>query len=87
MNWRESLLQTRLISTADAAVLGAAERVGNLEWALEEMADSAMRRMIYRVQALLQILFPILLLVLGFVVMFFVTSLFLPLIALIQGLA
>jgi type II secretory pathway component PulF len=87
MDWRLSLQKTGLITQADAAVLAAAERAGNLDWALEEMADSAMRRQIYRVQALLQILFPIILLALGWVVCFFVVGLFLPLISLIQGLS
>lgn len=87
LDWRQSLLQTGLIRPADAAVLGAAERVGNLPWALEEMADSAMRRQIYRVQAALQVVFPVLLLGLGGVVCAFVVGLFVPLISLIQGLA
>lgn len=86
MNWRDSLRQTGLIGKADSAVLGAAERVGNLDWALEEMADSAIRRQIYRAQAALQFLFPSVMLVLGFVVCMFVVGLFLPIVSLIQGL-
>src|SRR5262245_34152050 len=85
-DWRESFRQTGLISHADAAVLGAAERVGNLDWALEEMADSAIRRQIYRIQALLQILFPVVLILLATIVAFFVIGLFIPLISLIHGL-
>jgi type II secretory pathway component PulF len=86
IDWRDSFRQTGLISHADAAVLGAAERVGNLDWALEEMADSAIRRQIYRIQAILQIIFPIALLILGSLVALFVIGLFIPLISLIQGL-
>ena len=85
-DWRQSLLETGLIRPADAAVLGAAERVGNLDWALEEMADSALRRQIYRVQAGLQVVFPVLLLGIGAVVCAFVVGLFVPLISLIQGM-
>ena len=85
-DWRQSLLQTGLIRPADAAVLGAAEGVGNLPWALEEMADSALRRQIYRVQAALQVVFPVLLLGLGGIVGMFVVGLFVPLISLIQGM-
>jgi protein transport protein HofC len=87
MDWRESLRRIGLISNADAAVLAAAERVGNLDWALEEMAESAIRRQIYRLQAALQILFPLVLLSLGLVICFFVVGLFMPIISLIQGLA
>jgi type II secretory pathway component PulF len=85
--WTQTMRAPGLIGQADAAVLKAAERVGNLEWALEEMADSALRREIYRVQVLLQILFPVLLLVLAGLVFIFVIGLFLPLVKLIEALA
>ena len=86
-DWLESLRQTGLIGPADAAVLRAAQRVGNLEWALEEMAASALRRQIFHVQALLQISFPVALLTVGTFVFLFVCGLFLPLVSLIQGLS
>ncbi len=87
LNWQSSLAATGLISRADAAVLAAAERADNLPWALEEMADSAIRRQAYRLQLALHCLYPIAILLLGFVVAFFVIGLFLPLIELIQGLS
>lgn len=87
MPWCESLQRTGLVGQADAAVLAAAERVGNLEWALEEMANSAVRRQIYRLQAWLQVLFPAAILAVGLFVFVFVCGLFMPLVALIQGLA
>jgi type II secretory pathway component PulF len=86
MDWCQSLEQTGLIGQADAAVLAAAQRTGNLDWALEEMADSALRREVYRLQVLLQILFPMVLLAIGMFEFMFVVGLFLPLISLIQGL-
>jgi type II secretory pathway component PulF len=85
--WHESLRRSKLISRADAAVLAAAERVGNLPWALEEMAESALRRQLYWTQIVLQFLFPPVLLLIGLLVAFVVVSLFLPLIALVQGLS
>ena len=57
-NWIESLRQAKLISRADAAVLAAAERAGNLPWALEEMADSVIRRQTYRLQVAMHVVFP-----------------------------
>jgi len=87
VNWQESLASTGLISRADAAVLTAAERADNLAWALEEMADSAIRRQAYRLQLALHCFYPVAVLVLGMVVAFFVIGLFLPLLALIQGLS
>jgi type II secretory pathway component PulF len=86
-DWRQALLGAGLISHADAAVLAAAERTGNLAWALEEMCESALRRLVYRVQAALQMIFPAAIAVLGCVVGLFVIAVFLPLIALIQGLS
>ena len=70
-----------------AAVLGAAERADNLAWALEEMADSAIRRQAYRLQLALHCLYPVAVLLIGFVVAFFVIGLFLPLVELIHGLS
>ncbi len=86
-NWQDSLKQAGLIGQADVAVLGAAERVGNLDWALEEMADSAIRRQLYRAQAVLQFLFPLAMIVYGIVVGIFVIGCFIPIVSLIQGLA
>jgi type II secretory pathway component PulF len=84
--WTDSLRRTGLITQSDAAVLTAAQRVGNLDWALEEMAASALRRQVHRVQVILQILFPVAILTVGVFVFVFVCGLFLPLITLIQGL-
>jgi type II secretory pathway component PulF len=86
VHWCESLRQAGLVGRASAAVLSAAERVGNLEWALEEMADSTIRRQIYWVKASLQVLFPAAVLAVGSVVAVFVVGLFVPLISLINGL-
>ncbi len=87
MDWLIALRDEKLISHTDAALLAAASRVGNLDWALEEIAESAMRRQVYWLQSSLSILFPLTLIALGSVVCFFVVGLFLPLIALIQGLS
>jgi len=87
VDWRAALVQHGLISRADAAVLGAAERADNLAWALEEMADSAIRRQAYRLQLALHCLYPVAVLVIGGVVAFFVIGLFLPLVELIHGLS
>jgi type II secretory pathway component PulF len=86
-NWQDALVATGLISRVDGAVLTAAERVDNLPWALEEMADSAIRRQAYRLQLALHCLYPLAVLLLGAMVAFFVVGLFLPLISLIQGLS
>ena len=85
-DWCQSLLARGLIKRADLAILQAAQWVGNLPWALREMAESNRRRLAYRLQALVQLLFPPAILVLGAVVMFIVVSLFIPLISLIESM-
>lgn len=83
-DWCESLLARGLIRRADRGVLQAAQRAGNLPWALREMADSNRRRLAYRLHALLQLLFPPVVVAFGLLVLFFVVALFLPLVVLIQ---
>jgi protein transport protein HofC len=85
-DWCESLRRHGLIRQPEFAILQAAQRVGNLPWALAEMADSARRRLAYRVQATAQMLFPPIVILMGLVVLFIVVALFLPLVALIQKL-
>jgi type II secretory pathway component PulF len=85
--WPEALRRERLITSTDVAVLSAAERADNLAWALEEMADSAIRRQAYWLQTVLNVMYPPIVLVVAAVVGFFVIGLFLPLIALIQGMS
>jgi len=86
VDWVQSLRDRGLISAADLAVLHAAQRVGNLAWALREIADGHRRRLAYRWQTRLQILFPAAIVCFGLLVLLFWVSYFLPLIALIQKL-
>ena len=86
-DWCESLRNHGLIRQPEFAILQAAQRVGNLPWALKEMADSVRRRLGYRIQAVVQMLFPPIVVLMGLVVMFIVVALFLPVIALIMKLA
>jgi general secretion pathway protein F len=86
-DWCESLRANGLIKSADAAVLRSAQRVGNLAWALDEMADSNLRRLAYRMRAWLNLLFPATLLLFGLCVMLIAAGVMLPLIELIQRLS
>jgi type II secretory pathway component PulF len=85
-DWSESLLRHQLIGRSDLAVLRAAQQAANLAWALGEIADGRRRRLAYRLQTLLQCVFPLVILGYGLAVMAFVVAFFLPLIALIQSL-
>jgi len=86
-DWCEAFREHGLIGAADAAILASAQRAGNLAWAMRLVADSGERRLAYRLRAFLQIVAPLLLLILGAMVCFFITALFLPLISLIMKLA
>ncbi|MHC4181349.1 MAG: type II secretion system F family protein [Planctomycetota bacterium] len=83
-DWCESLFARGLIQQADRAILQAAQRAGNLPWALREMADSNRRRLAYRLYTLVQLLFPPCVLVLAAAATFIVVSLFVPVISLIE---
>ncbi len=85
--WTESLRRTGIIGRADATVLEAAERTGNVAWALDEMADSSVRRWIFRLQLVVNVVFPIFVLLMGVIVAILVVGLFVPLVALIEGLS
>jgi type II secretory pathway component PulF len=85
--WQESLQRGRLIGLADAALLAAAQRNGNLPWALGEMAESFERRANYRLQALTQVALPLLMLPMGLIVAAFMVAYFAPLTALIWSLS
>jgi type IV pilus assembly protein PilC len=86
-DWSESLCNQGLIKPADQAVLKAAQRVGNLPWAMREMADSNRRRLAYRLSALVQLAYPPVIICIGLIVMFIVVALFLPLITLVMRLS
>lgn len=75
-----------VINTADSVVLTSAESVGNLAWALEELAETAERRLASRVQMAVQTFFPLVIVILGIVVFILATAYFLPLVTLIQNL-
>jgi type II secretory pathway component PulF len=85
-DWIESLRRRGVIGRAETAVLGAAQRVGNLPWALAEMADSSRRRLGYRLHGLTHLLFPAVVLSFGLLVLFVVVGFFMPLVLLIEKL-
>jgi len=86
-DWKAALQRQWLLGASEAAVLEAAARAGNLPWAMDEMGESLMRRLTYRMMVVHQFVYPILLLSFGVFVGFVCVSLMLPLFALIQGLS
>ena len=85
-DWIESLRYHRAIRSSDADVLRSAAEVGNLAWALLELAETAERRLATRFQMMVQTLFPIVVVALGVAVLIMAVAYFLPLVALITEL-
>ncbi len=86
VDWREALHDAKVITSPERALLNSAERAGNLPWALRQIALRREKRAVYRLVAAVQVLFPIAILVFGGFVAFFVVSLFIPLVKLINAL-
>lgn len=84
--WCDALRRVHLVGRGEAAVLQAAERVGNLEWALDEMADCQLRRSALRLRMFLNCFSPLVVLLFGAVVVVFAVGMFLPLVAMIEKL-
>lgn len=85
-DWCESLRAVGVIRRSERALFKTAERVGNLDWTLDEMANSGMRRAAYRIRAWMNIAFPAVLLVLGLIVLFITVGVLMPLVSMINGL-
>ncbi len=87
VHWCESLRLSRLLPAADAGLLRAAERVGNLSWAMNDCADRLTRRFTNRLTAVVSIVLPIVLLLLAAVVFFVAVGMIFPLAKLISDLS
>lgn len=86
-NWCETLRRSGLITKSDAAVLQAAQRVGNLPWALSEMADSNVRRLAYRITALHRVAYPMIVIAFALTIGWYAMAFVLPLAQLVENLS
>jgi protein transport protein HofC len=82
--WPDSLADQGLLRRGELALVSSAQRVGNLPWALREVADGIERRLALKLQRWLEVLVPVAVLAAGTVVLFIVVGLFVPLIRLIE---
>jgi len=76
-----------LLNGHEVAVLRSAQRVGNLSWALEELAESIERRMSYRWLVVWEIAQPAVVLILGLGMGLLCVALFLPLVELLNNMS
>ncbi len=86
-DWREALMRRGLLRRADYDVVSSASAVGNLPWAMNELAESAERRFGVRVQVVLQTLFPLFICAIGVLVLTVMVAFFAPLVELIGRLS
>jgi type II secretory pathway component PulF len=86
-HWCDSLRKYQLLSAGDAGLLKAAERVGNLSWAMNQTADRLLRRFTTRLLGTMSIGFPVIVLVFGAMVSVIAIGVIFPLAQLILHLA
>lgn len=67
-SWQDALRTEQLINQGDGNLLAAAERVGNLPWALEETGLGIARRLRYRILLWMRIVMPLLVIALAVVI-------------------
>ena len=86
-DWRAALAGEGLIREADREALSAAAVVGNLPWAMNDLAEVADRRGRVRIEAWAQTLYPAGVVLMGAVVLFVGMGFFLPLVELMRRLS
>ena len=87
INWCDSLQQSGLIPEAETGVLKAADRVGNLAWSLNDMADRLVRKFTARLTGVMAVGFPLVVLSFAGMVLLIAAGMIYPLAALILHLS
>lgn len=83
----EGLRKARFINRREVAVIKAAERTGNLAWALRELATVREKRLLHRLDTVLVILRPLTVLAVGVLVAFISLAMLMPMVGLIGDLS
>jgi general secretion pathway protein F len=84
MPWAAALHARRIISAGDSQLLAAAERVGNIPWALRLVADSGERRLLYRLQGAMHVLYPLVIVAISIAVAIYAFAFFLPIVVILN---
>jgi protein transport protein HofC len=83
----QALQNQKLIKPNETAMLESAERLGNLDWMLNETAEMLERRSEYVARRRMELLQPAIILLIGSIVGFYAIGMFMPLVMLILDLA
>jgi type II secretory pathway component PulF len=87
VDWRDALRHSQIVSRAEQSLLKTAEIVGNVPWALREIAKRREKLAVYWLATRLQLLYPLIILLLGLLVGFYAISMFIPIVRLIEGMS
>lgn len=82
-----SLQKSGFLNDHEKVLLETAQRTGNLQWVLETLATNMERRWSFRLNAILELLHPLLLIAIAIVVGFICLALFMPLVKLLNDLS
>ncbi len=86
-HWTDALRAARVLKSSDKIVLEAAERAGNLPWALRQLSEIIHRRVADRVNVIARLSLPVIVLLLALPVALIAITVFAPLAQLIEALA
>lgn len=84
--WTDALERSSLISATDSATLRAAQQVGNLPWAMRMLADRKLRLLAFRWAGIQNLLYTLILLLMGLLVAWYAIAMFYPLVLMIYAL-
>ena len=84
--WK-ALLKRGFLSRRDLTLIEAAQRVGNLPWALREIADVREKRYVFRVDTLVQLFRPVPIIAIGLFVGWVCIAMFMPVVKLVNDLS
>lgn len=82
-----AMRDTGLLTNREVAVLRSSQRVGNLSWALKELAETIERRTSYRWMMILEFAQPAIVLLVGLLVLWTCLAFFMPLVHLLNDLS
>lgn len=58
-HWTDALRRSGMIRRSESLLFQTAERAGNLDWALDCVADNAVRRAVYRIRVVTDVIYPL----------------------------
>ncbi|MCO6045028.1 type II secretion system F family protein [Aeoliella sp. ICT_H6.2] len=82
-----ALMAHQLLTSSEAGLIETAERVGNVPWALRQIALRRENLLAARMNVVVRIAYPVIVLSIAMFVAFIVISLFVPLVKLVEGLS